>query len=277
MTDLVNATHVIGSQQELVAEALRIVGSKSTPGMRPEEKDELLELTMMQLLDRNVAVPFFGRVGATGAGYVNRIPGRYLMHDEPRLPHMPEKPTLIDFFKKRILLKEGGGNHLLQSANLALKNGLPEKLVLACLLHDIAVTCYIRTDHGYHGAQLIEPYVDAETAFAIRYHQALRFYPDESVGYEYPDLYRRAMGEDYTPPAYIQRAYDYARNHSWYMSARLVTANDLYAFDPNVTVDIDDFTDIIGRTFKQPAEGLGFDDSPTAHMWRSIIWPNNFL
>lgn len=277
MTNTMNAENPVASQKDLAAQALRIVSEKSTPDMRPEEKDELLELTMMQLLDRNVAVPFFGRVGAMGAGHVNRIPGSYLMHDEPRLPQMPEKPTLIDYFKKRILLKEGGGNHLLQSANLARKNGLSDKLILACLLHDIAVTCYIRTDHGYHGAQLIEPYVDEETAFAIRYHQALRFFPDESVGYEYPELYRRAMGEDYVPPDYIQRAYDYARNHKFYMSARLVTANDLYAFDPNVTVDIDDFTDIIGRTFKQPEEGLGFDDSPTAHMWRSIIWPNNFL
>ena len=40
---------------------------------------------------------------------------------------------------------------------------------------------------------------------------------------------------------------------------------------------VDDFTDIIGRNFKQPKEGLGFDGSPTAHMWRSMIWPNNFL
>ena len=39
----------------------------------------------------------------------------------------------------------------------------------------------------------------------------------------------------------------------------------------------DDFTDIIGRHFRQPPEGLGFDGSPTAHMWRSIIWPDNFL
>ena len=265
------------SQQELVQQALRIVAEKSTPDMRPFEKDELLELTLMQLLDRNVALPYFARVGVQGAGVVNRSPGRYLMHEDPRLPDMPEKPTLIDYFKRRILLKDGGGNHLLQSANLARKNGLPDKLVLACLLHDIAVTCYIRTDHGYHGAQLIEPYVDEETAFAVRYHQALRFYPDASVGYEYPELYVRAMGAEYSPPAYVKRAYDYARNHKWYMSARLVTANDLYAFDPNVTVNIDDFTDIIGRTFKQPEEGLGFDDSPASHMWRSIIWPNNFL
>ena len=44
-----------------------------------------------------------------------------------------------------------------------------------------------------------------------------------------------------------------------------------------VVVDVDDFTDIIGRHFRQPKEGLGFDGSPVAHMWRSMIWPNNFL
>ncbi len=35
--------------------------------------------------------------------------------------------------------------------------------------------------------------------------------------------------------------------------------------------------DVIGRNFRQPAEGLGFDGSPVAHMWRTMIWPNNFL
>jgi hypothetical protein len=31
--------------------------------------------------------------------------------------------------------------------------------------------------------------------------------------------------------------------------------------------------DIIGRHFKQPNEGLGFDNSPVAHMWSSIARP----
>ncbi len=265
------------SHQDLVQEAIRIAAERVTPEMNVDEKDSILELAMMSLLDRAVMVPYFGRVGKLAAGRNDKHPGQYLMHYDPRLPEMPEKPTLVDYFKRRIMLRDGGGNHLLQSANLARKNGLPDNLVLACLLHDISVNVYIRTDHGYHGAQLIEPYVDEETAFAVRYHQALRFYPDESVGYEYPDLYRRAFGEDYRPPPYVQRAYDYARNHKWYMSARLVTANDLYAFDPDVKVDIEDFTDIIGRSFKQPEEGLGFDNSPSSHMWRSIIWPNNYL
>ena len=61
------------------------------------------------------------------------------------------------------------------------------------------------------------------------------------------------------------------------MTGRLITLNDLYSFEEGVEVDIDDFEDIIGRHWKQPKEGLGFDGSPVAHMWRSIIWPNNFL
>ena len=32
--------------------------------------------------------------------------------------------------------------------------------------------------------------------------------------------------------------------------------------------------DIIGRHFKQPKEGLGFDNSPVSHMWRMMINPD---
>ena len=265
------------THEEMVAEAWRIVAEKVTPDMDSEQKDELLEKVMMSLLDRKAALPFFAKVGQLGAGGGAPTPGRYLMHDDPRLPQMPEKPTLIDFFEKRILLMGRGGQHLLQSARLAQKNGLPEKLILGCLLHDVAVTAHIRSDHGYYGAQLIEPYVDPETAWAVRYHQALRFFPEPQMNYEYPELYTRSFGEEYVPPAYIQRAYDQARNHKWYMSARLITCNDLYSFDPSERVDVRDFEDIIGRNFRQPDEGLGFDDTPSSHMWRSIIWPNNFL
>lgn len=266
------------SQEELVAEASRIAAARATPDMSVEQKDELLESVMMSLLDRKVALPFFGKVAQLATGGPKAFgPSLHLMHNEPRLPKMPTAPTLVDFFERRFLLNRRGGVHLLQSAKLAMKNGLPEKLVLACLLHDIAVVCFIRTDHGYYGAQLIEPYVDEETAWAVRYHQALRFYPDAETGYEYPELYRKSFGEDYVPPDYVRQAYDYARAHKWYMSARLVTCNDLYSFDPNTKVEVEEFTDIIGRNFRQPKEGLGFDNSPVAHMWRSMIWPNNFL
>ncbi len=61
------------------------------------------------------------------------------------------------------------------------------------------------------------------------------------------------------------------------MTCRIVTMNDVYSFQDDVSIEPEFFEDIIGRNFKQPEEGLGFDGSPTAHMWRTMIWPNNFL
>jgi hypothetical protein len=189
-----------------------------------------------------------------------------------RLEPMPAKPTLLDFFRLRFQ----PANHVLQSATRAMKTGMTEEIILACLLHDV-VQALIKVDHGWWGAQMFEPYVPEKTSFGVRYHQALRFYADEAAGYEYPDLYRRVFGSDYKPEPYIEATYKMVRNHKWYMEPRLVTVNDLYAFDPKAVVSIDPFTDIIGRHFKQPKEGLGFDNSPVAHMWRSIAFPDHPL
>src|SRR2546421_9154438 len=196
-----------------------------------------------------------------------------LMAADPRLPRMPEKPTIHDFFKYRF----APANHMLQSARLAQKNGASEKVVLACLLHDIAIAGFIRSDHGYWAAQLLEPYVDPEVCWAIRYHQALRFFADESVGYRYPEMYVKLFGPDYKVEPYIERDYTYARDHKWYMTSRLICVNDLYSFDPSVHVELEEFSDVVGRNFKQPKEGLGFDASPAAHMWRTIMWPTKYL
>ena len=149
-------------------------------------------------------------------------------------------------------------------------------IILACLLHDVVLNL-VKVDHGWWGAQMLEPYVPERTSWAIRYHQALRFYPDPANGDEYPELYTRIFGKDYVPQPHIKAAYDYARNHKWYLDARMVTVNDLYAFDPNAKVSIEPFQDIIGRHFKQPKEGLGNDNSPTAHMWRTMMFPDNPL
>ena len=61
------------------------------------------------------------------------------------------------------------------------------------------------------------------------------------------------------------------------MEPRMVTVHDLYAFDPNAQVSMDDFIDVIGRQFKQPKEGLGNDNSAVAHMWRSMAVPDTPL
>ena len=196
-----------------------------------------------------------------------------MMGPDPRLPKMPDRPTLTDFFRLRF----GPTQHMMQSARLAQKHGAGEKVVMACLVHDIAIAGFIRGDHGYWAAQLVEPYVDEEVSWAIRYHQALRFFADESVGYAYPAMYVKLFGADYKVDPYIERDYRYARDHKWYMTSRMICVNDLYSFDATLRVELEEFTDVIGRNFRQPKEGLGFDASPSAHMWRTINWPTKYL
>lgn len=247
------------------------------------ERAEALEEQMMLDLDRQIIeqarICQYGipadeiEAARRAAGEETRKGRTFVMGDDPRLPKMPEKPTLADFFRLRF----APAGHLLQSAALALKSGVDEETVLACLLHDVSVFSLVRSEHGYWGAQLIEPYVSERVSWAVRYHQALRFYPDPSVGYEYPEAYLRYFGKEYEPEPYIEQEAEHARNHPWYMTARLITMNDLYAFDPNANPSLDLFEDIIGRHFKQPKEGLGFDHTPASHMWRTIIWPTSFL
>lgn len=251
-----------------------------TAPMTLSERADALEHKQMEELNVIIAKSVLFNMAdgavtiANGAAQMAQNPGKYmLMGDDPRLPQMPAKPKLADFFKLRM----ASSNHLLQSAAHAQRAGLPEKQVLACLLHDIAVTGFIRCDHGWWGAQLIEPYVDEEVTWAIRAHQALRFYPDESAGYKYPELYIRYFGADYRPDPYVEAAYQRALKHKWYMSARMITVYDIYSFDPNAVVHFEEFEDIVGRHFKQPEDGLGYDDSPVAHMWRTMIRPTKFL
>jgi hypothetical protein len=197
------------------------------------------------------------------------------------LPPLPARPTLIDILTLRLHKPKFGlpfaaAPHCVQCATLARKAGADEETVLACLLHDLGMAM-MRPDHGWWGAQLVEPYVSDRVSWAIRYHQALRYYPDASVGYEYPELYVEMFGPDYRPPAYIEAAYREARAHRWYMVARHITLFDDYGFDAKAPFSLEPFADLIGRHFCQPVEGLGNDNSPTAHMWRTIIDPNKPL
>jgi hypothetical protein len=210
-----------------------------------------------------------GNLFAAGAvtPFGNPVPG--MPTHVKRLEPMPKRPTLFDFFRLRF----APATHVLQSADMARRAGMPEDVVFACLIHDTA-HALMRADHGYWAAQLYEPYVSAKVTFGVRYHQALRFFPDATVGYEYPGLYRKIFGKDYEPPEYVRAAYEFAKSHEWYMMARLITVNDLYSFDPNHVVAIEEFEDVIGRQFRQPKEGLGFDNSPVAHMWRTIAMPD---
>jgi len=256
---------------------LASVGVGTLALMDAEEKAEELEHYMLDLMDEkaNAKARAASGLDEEEAWQEARGPrgvGNLLRPSARPLEPMPDKPTFVDFFRLRL----AASNHCLQSAHHALTTGQPERTVLASLLHD-GVQGLIKADHGWWGAQLYEPYVDERISWGIRYHGALRFYPDDTVGYEYPDLYNRIFGEDYEPPDYIRQAYDYARNHRWYMESRLVTVNDLYAFEEGVELTIDPFVEIIERHFKTPKEGLGYDNSPSAHMWRTIANPDKPL
>lgn len=252
-------------------------GEEAASAMSDEARAEALDRYLIEQL--NSTSPLAGGPSSTPTGPPTLRRGSGGIFGDGRspiveLPPMPARPTLLDFFRLRSSV--GVVRHLLQSADDARRAGAGEPEILACLLHDFG-QALMRVDHGWWCAQLVEPYVSEEVAFAIRYHQSLRFYADESVGYSYPDLYVRIFGEGYVPEPYIEAAYHYARQHRWYMSARMVTVHDLYAFDPDRHVELDPFVDVIGRHFRQPEEGLGFDDSPVAHMWRSIIFPDHPL
>ncbi len=259
-------------------------GAAAISTMTDEAKADALEDFMVRQLNRHAEVQGTAQTFPTSAEIDAQIDTRRYrrgvgnLFSSPsdnvkRLPPMPERPTLVDFFKLRFMATS---NHVLQSANRAMKTGMSEEIILACLLHDV-VQDLIKVDHGWWGAQLFEPYVPEKTSFAIRYHQALRFYADPANGYEYPDLYRRIFGSDYKPEPYIDATHKMVRNHKWYLEPRMVTVNDLYAFEPGVRPELDQFIDLIGRHFKQPKEGLGYDNSPVAHMWRTIARPDSPL
>ena len=210
---------------------------------------------------------------------IGAVTARSALKEE--LPPLPARPALVDILllrmhKPRFGLPFAAAHHGVQCASLAMRAGVDEETVLACLLHDIGMVV-VRPDHGWWGAQLVAPYVSERVTWAIRYHQALRYYPDPAVGYEYPAMYVQMFGADYKPPAYIHAAYREALGHRWYMAARHITMYDDYSFDPKAPFSVEPFLDIIGRHFRQPGEGLGNDSSPTAHMWRTIIDPNKPL
>ena len=269
-------------------------GAAAVELMSQDTRADALEQNMLAQLNKDAAGNNASARLPTGAGTVpDKLPtvaeldaqittrnyrrgvGRLLWNRDVdakvvRLPPMPKAPTVADFFALRLM---NTGNHCLQSANKALHRGADQEVVLACLLHDISQELMC-ADHGYWGAQMIEPYVSERVSFAVKYHQPLRFFPDEKAGYQYPDIYRKLYGSDYVPDERMQETYKWVRKHRWYAAPREVTVSDLYAFDPKAVITIDPFVDILGRHFKQPKEGLGNDNSSVAHMWRTLANPD---
>jgi hypothetical protein len=135
---------------------------EGSSGLSVSERADALEFKLMEELNAYATKSVLyvsGEVDPTNlkgnaSAVLNQRPGAtMLIGPDPRLKKMPERPTLQDFFRLRF----ASTNHVLQSARLARRNGCDEKIVFACLLHDIANAGFIRSDHGWWGAQLLEP------------------------------------------------------------------------------------------------------------------------
>jgi hypothetical protein len=152
----------------------RLGGAAAVAAMSPEAKADALEHHMKRLLDDAASgggaakkkFPTVAEVEAQVETRRNRrgVGNLFLSStgNVTKLQPMPEKPTLIDFFKLRY---SANSNQVLQSANGAMKTGMTEEIILASLLHD-TVQELIKVDHGWWGNVFgenykPEPYIEA--------------------------------------------------------------------------------------------------------------------
>ena len=246
---------------------LTAVGGTAAVGMlSADEQADELEHYMMEQLDQQAAA-----AARRGTGSLFMPSGRGEARQLKTLEPMPNRPTLVDFFKLRF----APATHVLQSATDALKKGQKEETVLACLLHDVVLNL-IKVDHGWWATarravrlgegelgDSLSPVLAVLSGFDCR----LRISGDVQP----------YLREGLRAAAAHQGGVRARAQHKWYMEARLITVHDQYAFNPEMVVSMDPFIDIIGRHFKQPKEGLGADNSAVAHMWRTMVYPDNPL
>src|SRR5690554_4943092 len=139
-------------RRKFMNRAAAIAAASFTAEMTLSQRAETFEGVMIDGLAREVAKPTICHPDAErtmvppGTNIPGGAPDGKLIAgmNDPRLPLMPAQPTLMDFFRYRM----PNPSHLLQSANLAVQNGMDEKVVMACLLHDFSVEAFVRTDHG---------------------------------------------------------------------------------------------------------------------------------
>lgn len=125
--------------------------------------------------------------------------------------------------------------HSLMTATLARNAGAQDEEIVAALCHDIGKTLSV-PNHGAIAAEILKPYVSADIAEAIRYHQ------DFQGAYYYNFMGRSTtMREDH-------------EGKSWYdFACKLVDEWDAEAFDPDFEVDsLESFEPEVVRVFSQP-------------------------
>src|SRR5262245_22990055 len=129
--------------------------------------------------------------------------------------------------------------HGLQTATRALRAGASEELVVAALCHDIGKVISVE-NHPAIAAEILRPYVSAETYEIVRTHQDFQgrhYYA--LIGLD-PDARRRYAAEP------------------WYeLACRFTDDWDQTSFDPEYdTLPLSTFEPLIDRVFQQPKRSL---------------------
>ena len=200
---------------------------------------------------------------------------RVLMGDDPRLARdAGRSQTLMDFFKCRF----GPAAHLLQSAKHAVNAGLPDNMVLACLcttsrrsVSSAAITATGAPNSWSPTSTKKLPGPSAPTRCC-----ASTLTSRWATNIRNPTSKRSApiTGRIHISMKIISGC----ETTNGTMSGRMITVHDICSFDPDAKVELEEFTDVIGRNFRQPEQRiLGFDNSPVAHMWRAMIRPAKYL
>jgi predicted HD phosphohydrolase len=113
--------------------------------------------------------------------------------------------------------------HCLQSATLALRDGLDEETVVVCLLHDVGFIACPST-HEEFAAALLGPYVTEANEWMLRHHQVFQDYhlhADPSVDRNARERWRGHPHFEWTA-TFVDR-YDQAANDPGFDSAPLAT------------------------------------------------------
>jgi len=106
-----------------------------------------------------------------------------MMGDNPSCPPMPDGPRL------RLLpaeVRPDPPHPPAAEPRVARENGLDEKVIMACLLHDIAIAGLVSANHGYWARNWSRPYVDEGGRLGHREARGAALLPDEGGGVQYP-------------------------------------------------------------------------------------------
>jgi hypothetical protein len=158
------------------------------------------------------------------------------------------------------------GHHALQSAAWALHNDCDDEIITAAFLHDYGKLIN-RRKHSWFSAEMMKPYVSERVYFMIQVHFDIGHLLMQREPWFSAPCFSEAAGR-----TDLDERLAWIAAHPWFGGASLVCKAELEARIPKQCPDVvDDLRKVLGRTFKLPRRGLGYDGSSAAELWRIPI------